>query len=343
MKYTQTRCRYQALLRSSIGNEAFYKQIAHLLDNDPYFMPGHLEMLWNAEERGDYILYRHILSNALRYAMSVLLNTSVRRHAEHTWSQLEKNALTELLVTATQYQDASLPTRIRARLGVLLAHDYLRLKTIQSTIESHDLRLIRTVDVSRCLGEIRTVAPYWWQINTTRQERISHHRHTWSIIIRERVNKVVPYAPADGVHESLATVLAYRFPLIHAMALDLAQELGIGLGKTAIVMLKSHAQAYRHFDAETHYAGRDRYHLILQAGKENILASGQEIINAQPGELWYFNNHVMHRAQNRSDVDRIHLIFDGYPLRDHERFANVRDESDPTSDQITTPTGDSIV
>jgi hypothetical protein len=41
---------------------------------------------------------------------------------------------------------------------------------------------------------------------------------------------------------------------------------------------------------------------------------GNNRFNVKPGELWFFDNKVMHRAVNPSDTPRVHIIFDGYPL-----------------------------
>ena len=59
---------------------------------------------------------------------------------------------------------------------------------------------------------------------------------------------------------------------------------------------------------------RDRYHLVLSCGERNLLESGNNRFNVKPGELWFFDNKVMHRAANLSDAPRVHIIFDGYGL-----------------------------
>jgi len=190
-------------------------------------------------------------------------------------------------------------------------------RNIPSVEEHHHLRLVGNVDAPTLQEEIETLSAAWWMINAARQLKISHHQDTWSIQVRRMTASDVHYSPADGVHESVASDIAFRFPRIHETVLKLAEELNIGLGRVAIVKMKPWSEAYRHFDAERMLIGRNRYHLVMQCGKQNFLSSGPETVNAREGEVWFFDNKAMHRAYNKSSVPRIHVIFDGYPLDQH--------------------------
>lgn len=309
------RNQYYALLEDALNPESFLTEIAFLLDRNPYFMPGYLEMLWSAEEHNDPVVYQSLLRKVLRYAQVVCLESAHRKRAVNEWSTLELDAFRDLLHIAKKSPLLTSRERLIARLLSKVAANIVEVKVIESQYSPRNLQLVRTLDVESCNKELKYAAPYWWQISTSRQEVITHHRHTRCILLRKRPDISTTYSPNDGVHESIPTPLAARFPATHTHVLRCASELGIGLGRVAIVELAPFAQVYRHYDAEPHYEGRDRYHLVLSAGNRNILSSGSEVVNVRPGDLWYFNNHIMHRAHNLSSIPRTHVIFDGHPLQ----------------------------
>ena len=65
---------------------------------------------------------------------------------------------------------------------------------------------------------------------------------------------------------------------------------------------------------EDYLKNRKRYHLVVSCGENNVLSSGIDTATAHEGEVWFFDNKVMHRAHNKSNQPRTHIIFDGYPL-----------------------------
>ena len=78
--------------------------------------------------------------------------------------------------------------------------------------------------------------------------------------------------------------------------------------------MKPWGQAYRHHDSYIELEGRGCFHLVLSCGENDLLSSGNEDVIVNEGELWFFDNKVMHRAYNGSSELRTHVIFDGYPL-----------------------------
>lgn len=304
---------YQNILCQSLNNPDFYLRIAAILDNDPYFFPGHLEMLWNAEERADRYTYNKILDNALHKIGQLFTQSVVRNHFLEHSTELEIAALNEVLDTALKNKQYSYVQKLLFKLQKSISTSTLAPRIKSSPTESLHMRLVKTIDTNELKAEITNANEYWWQVDTKRRETILHHQHTWSIILRNRENRTADYSPEDGIHESSPTQLAGRFPQIHLTILKIAEDLEIALGRVAIVKMAPHTQAYRHFDSEIHLRNRDRYHLVLQCGELNLLESGNDKINAQEGELWYFDNKAMHRAHNKSHKHRIHVIFDGYP------------------------------
>lgn len=305
---------YNSYLRKATSNTEFYVRIAEILDNDPYFMPGHLEMLWNAEERHDMYLYRNILNDALRAIDSIFGSNTLRQVLAERWSKLECDALVQLIEVARDQKGHSSSRKAKLLVQSFFADALIDVKTIESPREPRHMKMIETVDITKLSEELRNLANYWWQMDTARREKISHHQDTWAFAIRKLSKNTVAYNPQDGVHESIVTPYGERLKEIHSTVLDFAQRHSLGLGRVAVVSMQPWAQAYRHYDSEEHLVGRDRYHLVLQAGKRNVLSAGDESVIARPGEIWFFDNKVMHRAYNQSRIPRVHVIFDGYPL-----------------------------
>jgi hypothetical protein len=86
------------------------------------------------------------------------------------------------------------------------------------------------------------------------------------------------------------------------------------LSRAMIVRLSPKMQVGRHWDAGYYYLCRDRYHLVLRSSGSKMECGG---IGSTwyVGELWWFNNNLLHAALNEEDDWRIHVIFDVLPHR----------------------------
>lgn len=314
----QSRQYFNNLLTAQLSNDVFYERLAVVLDSDPYFMPGYLEMLWNAEERNDADVYNAIITHVQKVLLHIYKEAHIRNELTLRWTNLEKAALKELVSILAKHPPLSHIKKIAYRLQLFFVDELITPKTQISPTEARYLVCKKRIDIENIKKEIASLAPYWWQVNTKRREIVPHHRDTWSMFIRGEYARK-EYQAIDGVHESEPSIGASRCPITHEAILNLAKELNVGLGRVAIVMLKPGSQVFRHRDSEEHLIGRDRYHLVVKCGDHNILSSGTDTVHAREGELWFFDNKVMHRAHNKSSVWRIHIIFDGYPL-DEIRF-----------------------
>lgn len=305
---------FEKLLCQSLSEAELLRNVAALLNQEPYFMRGHLEMLWNAQKKEHWGLYNEMLVFALASAEDIYRGSRLRQEILTHWMPPDFESLQEILRLGLRSK--AVPFWRKASLFLRL--DNLSrstlLKAPENASEQKYLAFQREVDIREIAAEVNIIAPYWWAVQTRRQEALDHHRHSQSIAIRARVVHDPKYAPVDGVHESEETAFSRQFPRINALVLELAQELGLALGRVVLVRLSPHSQVYRHYDDEEYLKSRDRYHLVLACGDENVLESGSNRSAVKPGELWFFDNKVMHRACNLSDAPRIHIIFDGYPL-----------------------------
>lgn len=153
--------------------------------------------------------------------------------------------------------------------------------------------------------------PGAWLHDTSRQDKISVQRNTNTIFLRGPVRR--PDLSTNENQVSSPTGLAPYFPRALGLMADVARQLNAELSRATIVRLAPHSKVHRHIDAGSYYLIRDRYHLVLRSSRGSLLASGDERVVMQPGELWWFDNKQHHWAENQSDDWRIHYIFDLLP------------------------------
>jgi hypothetical protein len=305
---------FENLLCQSIYEPELLRNVAILLDQDPYFMRGHLEVLWSAQKKGHQDLYAEVLHIALDRVAALYRGGRLQRDMLAHWTLRDFESLREVLSMGLKRKELSLWRR---------AGIFRQLRGLSRAMRSmppadHDaqkyLVFQKTMDVHEIAAEVNSIAPYWWGVHTQRQEDLDEHQHTQSIVVRSRKVSERTYQPADGVHESEEAAFSKQYPRINALVTSLAHELGLALGRVVLVRLSPHGQVYRHYDDQDYLEERDRYHLVLSCGESNVLESGNNRFNVKPGELWFFDNKVMHRSANPSDTPRTHIIFDGYPL-----------------------------
>jgi hypothetical protein len=180
-----------------------------------------------------------------------------------------------------------------------------------------NFRLVSKVDVKPFLEELDAI-PDLWNLDTRRQDTVPVQRETETITLR-RLKRIPPTANSfDGqlVQSDFDTLR--HFPTLYQFLLDFAKAQSGELSRVMIVRLKPNSQVYEHYDAGQYYRIRDRYHLVLRSPEGSILTSDTEAARFREGELWWFNNKLVHEAFNESTESRVHVIFDILPK--HRRW-----------------------
>jgi len=85
---------------------------------------------------------------------------------------------------------------------------------------------------------------------------------------------------------------------------------GERLGRCLINKLNVGGKIYPHTDGAEHAKYWDRFHIVLQSSAGSNFRCGDEWVNMEAGEVWWFNNAIEHEVVNNSDDDRIHLVID---------------------------------
>ena len=303
---------YNQILCSAQESYIFYRSLAFLLEEDPYFMPAYLEHVWYAQKLHDHVGERKILADAQKRIRAICLNSDIRKKVASDWSSCEKEAALELLQLLQKHQRGAqrLQTSLQRR---FITHSVIPRVQVDTEFHGYLIRE-RQYDPKPLQKEVLSAESYWWNFDTTRSTINLNHQHTSLVALRSIPEHKTTYTPADGVHESVPHPEHGRFPLVYQTVMEFAHEAQLGLGRVALVKMQGFHQSYRHYDSEDYLVGRRRYHLIIDSGPGNLLTAGTDTVMAKPGELWFFDNTVMHRAHNKSARERIHVIFDGYPL-----------------------------
>lgn len=102
-------------------------------------------------------------------------------------------------------------------------------------------------------------------------------------------------------------VLTDARPLIMWLASRVGAEM---IGRCMINRVKPGGRIFPHVDTPAHTAFYSRHHICLEGNAQSILRAGDESVNMQPGEAWWFDNSAEHEVINAGDTDRTHLIVD---------------------------------
>ena len=152
-----------------------------------------------------------------------------------------------------------------------------------------------------------------WLVNQTRQHRVKVQRHTQSIWFRSADKDKEPGKDVDDVQMSRPSRLSLSFPTTMAVLAGFASDLSGELSRAIAVRLAPGSVVYPHIDHGAYYKRRDRYHFVVDSPMGSPMRAGSEEVMMSNGELWWFNNKVIHGSQNLSESWRIHVIFDLLP------------------------------
>ena len=103
----------------------------------------------------------------------------------------------------------------------------------------------------------------------------------------------------------------HELPQVHSLIFDLMRRVGgVQLGRVLITRLAPGKSIPAHEDMGAPAEYYDRYQVALQSGPGCLFYAGDEVVNFQMGECWWFDNQQTHSVVNNSADDRLALIVD---------------------------------
>jgi orotate phosphoribosyltransferase len=185
--------------------------------------------------------------------------------------------------------------------------------SIQQPVSMTNFRLIAADPDIKALQEEILRQPQMWTLNTARQDKLAVQRETESIFLRSAKRPENSAVALEDTHDSARTQHAKHYPLTMQWLEAFSREHKGVLSRVLLARLRPRGQVYRHFDQGEYYRLRDRYHLVIWSPSGSHMTCGEEEVGMRQGELWWFDNKKPHESFNRSDEERIHLIFDLLP------------------------------
>lgn len=129
-----------------------------------------------------------------------------------------------------------------------------------------------------------------------------------------------PETCAKGIYDVINSNNSVWYPAIHKLpevkdvVLDVMRySRAYALDRLLITRLKPGGKILEHTDDEGSYSNTgdvERLHVVLQGLPGSNFICGDETVNMQTGEVWWFNPHKPHAAVNNSSMERIHLLVD---------------------------------
>lgn len=86
------------------------------------------------------------------------------------------------------------------------------------------------------------------------------------------------------------------------------------LQKVYISFLDPYGKVKPHWDPGAYHLFLDRYHLVLKSQGTRVIVDSNQVAIFHTGEVWWFNNLLIHEFMNEADQVRIHVIFDLKPI-----------------------------
>lgn len=298
--------KYNDILTTPFLDERdFMVQIVNLIDKSPTFIPAYLETLERLEGIGSVRRYREFLSvtyNNLREPIFELSRNELLPEADFA----EICSLYLILyrlqhIADSDFKNACKRISFPDMRKIIPRHPHTYLERLRSDIN--------TVDVEH---EIRNRRWLWYSTFP----KTYHHKWQDFIILR---------APEGGIFEKETPETEYTnyntrdddaFSEMLTFLSSFAEEHDSILGIVRLFGIRPHGMVYRHCDDKTWHSRGSRFHLVISAGKMNLVNVGSEYAFPRKGEIWRYDNRVQHKSYNLDDEERIHLIFDLHKRRD---------------------------
>lgn len=174
--------------------------------------------------------------------------------------------------------------------------------------------LHRGIDTLPLLKQIQDNLNLFEQFKERQETPGSPHKDTQTIFLRWCEDKSVEaaFTELEAIDYPAYAVLTEARPIVDTVC-DVVGA--TKLGRVIIPALKPQGVITKHADEGAYADHYERFHVCLQAGRGNVLTVQMEDrifegLDADPGELFWFNHKQPHMCINPTGAYRIHLIVD---------------------------------
>lgn len=143
---------------------------------------------------------------------------------------------------------------------------------------------------------------------TSRQKNYHSQRNTESIFLRIGIPEYdKPVYEWEQTKDS--DFYSSKFPAIKNFMDEFIDIYGGKLYRLIVIKLPLNKTVDKHIDTGKYYHTKDRFHLIIR-GKYIYNMEGLRPVLFKEGQLWFFENQVVHWSKTIGNIDRYALIFD---------------------------------
>lgn len=174
------------------------------------------------------------------------------------------------------------------------------------------LRLYQGLDMTQLLAQIAR-QPHLWKADTyLRDYPQGPFEDVDTIFLRFPPGSVTELERSQrDQHECVNMDGMIHLPAARKLVMALMGTVeGERLGRVMINRIRPGGQIYAHADTPEHADYWDRHHFVVQGLPGCNFRCGDEQVQMQTGECWFFRNELEHAVYNNSADDRIHLIAD---------------------------------
>jgi hypothetical protein len=167
------------------------------------------------------------------------------------------------------------------------------------------LKLPFLFDTGLLQQEVNTLSAMQWQPHY----QVKHYEGEWTAIplrsIGGKADDVI-VSPSDN-RDYQDTVLLEQSPYLQ----QVLQSFHCPLQAVRLLKLNAGSIIKEHRDAELNFeSGEIRLHIPVCTHPDVEFLLDKERVSPREGECWYMNFNLLHSIQNKSTVNRVHLVID---------------------------------
>jgi hypothetical protein len=165
-------------------------------------------------------------------------------------------------------------------------------------------------DVTPLVAELKAHSELWDEFPFRTTPSQSPHRDMSDIVVRCNARENFSDRESFGLpHESVWYPNTEKLPSVLPIVFDLMRYVdGERLGMVLITRLPAGKQCHPHIDQGWHPNFYDKYAVQIASAAGQSFHVDTEMLSAEPGECYRFNNAISHWVINDSDKERITMI-----------------------------------
>jgi hypothetical protein len=298
MVYPYTRNIFNNLLnQAGVNEEDFYFEIIYLLQKNPYFFKGYLELYFYAKNNSNFTLAKNVLNQGLSSALEIYTKPSLRKFLSEFWTSDEINSLRDFLLFALQ--------EINIFFIIKRIIIFIQLKNVDTIVDIKTnfvekdlkyLKFIKKINTEAVESEILRLPNFLWHFKS------NNYLNEGNIIFFRRNNEIIGNGHL-GEKQELSSRFLFNdlFSNTISTILSLEKELNLKIEQATIVKTPYRTSLVRNFPTKVFGKKSGKYYLFLDMNDHDfVLESGDSSSKVTTGQLWWLDDSFPVRFKKKS-------------------------------------------